>query len=74
MIAFSETAARPADNRRVYLLQRFNDGAPEAVDVGYRRPLTDPDAIVDARPNVFNELAVQMRLNGRYWLLYMDSN
>jgi len=55
-------------------LQRYDDTAPEAVDVGDRRPLTDPDAIVDTPPNVFNELAIQIRLNGRYWLLEVDSN
>jgi hypothetical protein len=55
-------------------LQRFNYAAPDAVDVGDRRPLTDPDAIVDTSPKVFNELAMQMRLNGRDWLLEVDRN
>jgi hypothetical protein len=55
-------------------LQRFNYAAPDAVDVGDPRQLTDPDAIVDTRPKMFNELAMQMGLNGRDWLLEMDSN
>ena len=74
MIAISKTAARPADYRRVESLQRLNDAAPDAVDVGDRRALTNPDAIVDTRPKVFDELAMQLGLNGRDRLLGVDSN
>jgi hypothetical protein len=74
MIAVGETAARPADHRRVELVQRLNDAAPNAVDVGGRRAIADPDAIVDTRSKVFNELTVQLRLNGRDGLLDVNRN
>ena len=74
MIAVSETTSRPADYRRVELVQRVNDAAPDAINIGNRRLLTDPDAVVDTRSNVFNELAMQMGLNSRDWLLEVDHN
>jgi hypothetical protein len=41
-------------------LQRFNDVAPDASNVRDPRLLTDPDAIIDTRPKVFDELAVNI--------------
>ena len=73
VVVVGEAAARPAQ----YGHQPFQvfDGLPAiAVDIGDRRVLADPETAVDARAQMFGELAVQFRADEAHLLGSVDTD
>src|SRR5436190_22745446 len=61
VIGVGVAAAGPANDRHVKPLQRLDNIAAVAADVRDGRILTDPDAGLDALPQLLGELPVDLR-------------
>ena len=64
VVLVGEAAARPAEDRRLQLLQGFDDVDADAPDIGDRRVLAHPHAFVDAAPEVLGEVPVDLPADG----------
>jgi hypothetical protein len=63
MVIIRVASSRPAQHRRVQLSQRVENVAPNPSEMLETRILSHPDAVIDARPQMFNEMPIQFRAN-----------
>src|SRR5690606_6240897 len=74
MIELGKTTARPTHEWHTNLAQRRNDITADPAHVGDRRVLADPDAFVDAAPEMLDEVAVDVRIDFRTRLVRRDGD
>src|SRR5665213_1359813 len=72
VIIVGEAAAGPAEHGHAKFLEVIDRGAANAVDVGHRRVLADPDAAIDARAQMFGEVRMQFGPDDTDFLVSMD--
>src|SRR3954470_17917353 len=65
VIKIAKTAAGPADHRHMDFLERIHHILAIAADVGNFAVFPDPDAFINAAPQMFGELSIDMTVNGR---------
>ncbi len=64
VVFIGEAAAWPAKNGDIELAEGLHDVLPDAARIGDGGVFADPDAFVDAPPEVFGEVAVDIGVNG----------
>jgi hypothetical protein len=72
MILIRETAARPADDGYLDFLQGGDDVIPNPARVGNGTIFADPDAVINARAEVFGKLPVNVPADGVFALIGVD--
>src|SRR5262249_21634857 len=65
IIEIAKTTPRPADHRHMNLLERIHHILAIAADVGDFAVLADPNAFIDAAPQMFGKLAIDMPVDRR---------
>src|SRR5262249_45655134 len=63
MVAIREAAARPANDRNLDTAQRGDHVGPDAPHVGNGGIGSNPDALINATPKMFDELAINVGID-----------
>src|SRR5690349_1607942 len=74
VIEIAKTAARPADVRHMDFLERIHHILAIAANVGNLTVLADPNTFINAAPQMFGKLAIDMAIDRRAGLGSIDGD